>query len=469
MKAMARLRARTRGRGDQGSAMITVILMGAVLTSLVVALMATTLAEATRSGQGVTEATAMAAAEAGVDNYVSKLTEDHTYYGDYVHPGEATRKDASNKVGTPGQVWAGAATWTYPNGRDTWLALGNGYEYDLQITPPATGSQLVKIVSMGRRIGSTTNTRTIEVLVRAASVADFQMVSNADVSYGDTATTKGKIYAGITTGSNGTLVQHDITHSGTAYGNLYAEGDVKGSPDYMNGAKGYDYSNIRSVIPTAVNFNTFTSSLVDIKSAAQSSGGVYLDNSQNDAWKLTFNSGGTVTIAACDKTNGDDIGETAPTCTTTSTVNVPAIGAIYANQTVVVSGQVKGQVTVVSNSDVVIGGNITYVTPGVDVLGLIAKNDMIVAQWVSKTQELKWSAATVAQTGSWRSYSSPYSPTHGTMTFTGSTATAQGGYMTMFATRNYIYDSNLLYLQPPYFPLILDTYSIVSFRELASS
>jgi hypothetical protein len=130
---------------------------------------------------------------------------------------------------------------------------------------------------------------------------------------------------------------------------------------------------------------------------------------------------------------------------------------------------VKGQVTVVSNSDIVIGGNIDYVQAGVDVLGLIAKNNMIVAQWVSKTQELKWKAATVAQTGSWRSYSSPYSPTHGTMTFTGSTATAQGGFMTMFATRNYIYDSNLLYLQPPYFPLILDTYSIVSFRELASS
>ncbi len=441
--------------------MITVILMGAVITGLVAALMATTLAEATRSGQGVTESTAMAAAEAGVDDYISKLTEDHTYYSDYVHPGEATRKDASNKVGTPGQVWAGASTWTYPNGRDTWLALGNGYEYNLQITPPTTGSQLVKILSMGRRTGMTTNTRTIEVLVRAASVADFQMVSNADVSYGSTATTRGKIYAGVDSSGR----KHSIDHDGTAYGNLYAEGSITGSVAYKNGAKGYNSSTIRSVIPTAVNFNTFTSSLVDLKTASQTTGGIYLDDSSKAAWKLTFNSAGTVTIASCTQHNGKDIGGTAPDCTTTATATVPTVGAIYANQSVVVSGSVKGQVTVASNDNVIIAGNISYVTTGVDVLGLIAKNDMIVAQYAPST--LTWSAATVAQTGQWRSYST--STDHTSMTFTGSTATNQGGYMSMFGTRNYVYDSNLLYLQPPYFPLILDTYTVVSFRELASS
>jgi hypothetical protein len=461
MKAMARLRAHTRGRDDQGSAMITVILMGAVLTGLVAALMATTLAEATRSGQGVTEATAMAAAEAGIDDYISKLTEDHTYYADYVHAAEATRKDAANKVGTPGQAWTGAATWTYPNGRDTWLALGNGYEYDLQITPPAAGSQLVKILSMGRRTGSTTNTRTIEVLVRAASVADFQMVSNADVSYGSTATTRGKLYAGIDSSGR----KHSIDHDGTAYGNLYAEGSITGSVTYKNGAKGYGSSTIRSVIPTAVNFNTFTSSLVDLKTASQTTGGIYLDDSSKDAWRLTFNGAGTVTIASCTEHLGTDIGGTAPDCTTTATKNVPAVGAIYANQSVIVSGTVKGQVTVASNADLIIADNISYVAAGVDVLGLIAKNDMIVALYAPST--LTWTAATVAQTGQWRSYGT-YTD-HSTMTFTGSTATNQGGYMSMFGTRNYIYDSNLLYLQPPFFPLILDTYTVVSFRELASS
>ena len=212
--------------------------------------------------------------------------------------------------------------------------------------------------------------------MRAASVADFQMVSNADVSYGSTATTRGKLYAG--TDSSGR--KHSIDHDGTAYGNLFAEGSITGSVVYKNGAKGYDASTIRSVIPTAVNFNTFTSSLVDLKTASQTAGGIYLDDSSKDAWKLTFNSAGTVTIASCTEHLGKDIGGTAPDCTTTATKNVPAVGAIYANQTVIVSGTVKGQVTVASNDDVIIADNISYVKAGVDVLGLIAKNDMIVAQ-----------------------------------------------------------------------------------------
>ena len=62
MRLMAALRA--RAGGDEGTAMISVILMGAVLTALVASLMASTLAEATRSGQGVTEASAMAATPA---------------------------------------------------------------------------------------------------------------------------------------------------------------------------------------------------------------------------------------------------------------------------------------------------------------------------------------------------------------------------------------------------------------------
>jgi hypothetical protein len=150
-------------------------------------------------------------------------------------------------------------------------------------------------------------------------------------------------------------------------------------------------------------------------------------------------------------------------CTTTSTVAVPANGAIYVNQSLVVMGRVKGRVTVASNVDVIIGGNISYVTPGVDVLGLVAKNEMIIAQWTPTI--LAWSAATIAQTGHWRSWNTDGS--HSTMTFTGSTATNLGGYMGMFDFRNYNYDVNLLYLQPPYFPVVEDSYTVLLSRELA--
>ena len=271
-------------------------------------------------------------------------------------------------------------------------------------------------------------------------------------------TTRGKVYAG-TDSSN---VKHNIAHSGTAYGNLYAEGSITTSPTYKNGAKGYPSSTIRSQIPSAINFNTFTSSFVDLNQAAQNSGGIYLDDSSKAGWRLTFNAAGTITIASCQKSGTNHLAAVTPVCTTVSTNPVPTIGAVYVNQSVIVSGQVKGRVTVASNADVIIAGDITYVTPGVDVLGLVAKNEMIVAQWVPGT--LTWYAATIAQAGQWRSWSTDGS--HDTMNFYGSTATNLGGYMGMFDTRNYVYDQNLLFVQPPFFPVLEDAYTVLFFREV---
>ena len=52
------------------------------------------------------------------------------------------------------------------------------------------------------------------------------------------------------------------------------------------------------------------------------------------------------------------------------------------------------------------------------------------------------------------------------MNFTGSTATDLGGFMNMFATRNYNYDTTLMYLQPPWFPVVESAYTVLVFREL---
>jgi hypothetical protein len=135
---------------------------------------------------------------------------------------------------------------------------------------------------------------------------------------------------------------------------------------------------------------------------------------------------------------------------------------------------------VASNNNIVIGGDINPVTSGNDVLGLVANNEMIVAYWVPK--DLTWTAATISENGQWRSWNnecqgyttSPPCP-HGTMTFTGSTAThggpdaqgnVTGGSMSQFAQRLYQYDPTLLYLQPPWFPTLGDALTTLLFREL---
>ena len=50
--------------------------------------------------------------------------------------------------------------WTYPNGKDNWCKLTNGYYYNLQVYPPGTASNpttSVRVVATGRRSMSSTD------------------------------------------------------------------------------------------------------------------------------------------------------------------------------------------------------------------------------------------------------------------------------------------------------------------------
>ncbi len=285
--------------------------------------------------------------------------------------------------------------------------------------------------------------RVLEERIHPSSVADFQMIANADIAYGSTAVTRGKVYVGIDSSGHA----HSVTYqSGSkAYANVYAEGQVYGNP-MVSPAKAYDSDsnpNIRSVIKSPISFTSFASSLSNIQQVAVTdSPSMTFDDSSKDAWQLTFNSNGTFSIQSCVRyytTNcyGQKtyypVDQHAPTCGSSTTYNVPTKGAIYTAQTAIVSGTVNGRVTVASNDDLVIGNNISYLATGDDVLGLIAKNDMLVAAWAPCP--LNWRAATIAQSGQWTSKDSwtgndPQTCSYGNgtstfaMTFTGSTATA---------------------------------------------
>jgi hypothetical protein len=477
-------RLRHAASGEEGIAMVMVIGMIVLLSVLAVTLIDVMQGEASRSRTEIKRDAAFHAAEAGVDDYISKLIDDRLYLNHFVHPGEATRRStASGRVVSPAQPWqqADGSAWTYPNAKDTWYGaaqLGNGYEYDLEVFPPSAASPFIRIVSTARPVNDTDvrDWREVETLVRPSSVSDYQMVADADITYGSTATTYGKIYAGI----DGNNVAHNVRHDGTAYGDVYAEGTVTGNTNLVNGAQRYDSTTspaIRSVIRTPINFNNFLASLVDIRSAA-GAGGIVEDNPAVDAWWLTFSAGGTVNVQACMKNTAKPIGDRLPTCGAAATLSIPANGAIYVGQSVIVSGIVNGRVTVGSAVDIYPGSNLTYAQPGDDVLGLVASHSIIVPQWAPTN--LSWRAATIAQSGTFRSYGFDGQLNQAetefvgngartSMTFTGSTATYGGGSMGLFQTRTYQYDSSLLYLPPPWFPTLQDAYTIVLSRELTAT
>jgi hypothetical protein len=156
---------------------------------------------------------------------------------------------------------------------------------------------------------------------------------------------------------------------------------------------------------------------------------------------------------------------------------MPANGAIFTNQTAVVSWPsesfVNGKVTIASNNNVVVANDIHYAfepaTTGDDVLGLIANNSVYVASYVPSV--LNWRAAALAVNGERRSYSCPTDGTgpKSTVNFRGSVASNNTGCMTLFITRNNYADDVLKYLFPPWFPIIDGAETTTLFREVPST
>lgn len=470
-------------RDERGMGMVLVVYVGAVASVLALTTLVFTQRDQTRADVSKIRGAAFQAAEAGVEDYVAKLVDNRLYYGQYVHPGEATRRDVGGSNVAPNTVtndevpWPYTLSWTYPSGMDDGLAWRKvevsgtnfTYEYRLQIIPPniAAGDKTVRVLAAGQlactapgvpKYCGTESRRTIETFVRPSSIADYYRVVDGDVGWGSGATTYGKIYA------NG-----DVNHDGTAQGNIYAEGQITGATTLVGGATKYDVDsnpNIRSQIEEPIDFTAFVTSFVDIQNAAaaNSPSMAFTGVANTLAWRFIFNANGTVTVQRCPTGGVLDEAQTLPTCAAygSSPYVIPSNGAIYATETVIVSGVVDGRVTVGSNDDIVIEGNISYETPGDDVLGLAAKNSVITANYAPST--LTWNAAVIAQSNTWHSYSGTQSKT--TMNFTGMSATADGGYFTQFATRNYSYDDNLQYLPPPWFPVVGDAYVIQFFREI---
>ncbi|MES1247038.1 MAG: hypothetical protein ABUS54_05115 [Actinomycetota bacterium] len=452
------------------------------------------------------------AAEAGTNAYLSDLTESNVFYNSYLAKGEATRTDSSNATHASSNssdvAWSSGTTWTYKTAAasDTgWYSLGNGYQYLIYIYPPnssvsGVGGQISRIDVIGRPAGSTDQStwKTLETLTRPSALTDFQAFTATSVTYASTATTTGPIFVGHD--KNGTL--GTLTHDGTAKSNLYAEGTVGGSTTYQNGARKYD----STTTPTAlcklnncasIDFSQFASTITTVQGAANA-GGISLPSTDTwtgtstaftpDAWKLVFNSNGTVTATSCKKYttgSGQNIttynvweGSNAPTCNTSknapwsSAINVPSNGAIYSPLPVIVMGTVKGRVTIATAGDAVFGGNLSYNTPGTDVAGVETQGTMWVASWgrvANGTETVN--AAVLALNGGLQAESSPPSCSNCKFVINGSIAVygASGGAIQLsqaFSTRTYNYDNNLLFVQPPYWPTLGNSFDILVQREV---
>ena len=498
-------------RREEGIAMAMALGMMTLLSIIAVTLLTVTSADRSRSRRDVKNTGAYQAAEAGTNAYLSDLTESTVFFNSYLAKGEATRTDSNGVTHASSNssdvAWSSGNTWTYKTSQTTdpgWFDLGNNYQYLIQIYPPnaavsGQGGLITRIDVTGRPKGSADQStwRTIETMIRPSALTDFQTFTATSVSYASTATTTGPIFVGEDKNGNpGTL-----THAGTARANLYSEGTVGGATTLTNGARKYD----KNSNPTAlcklnncnpITFSSFQSTITTVSGAA-GAGGITLGSTDNtnaalsgqsyhvDAWKLVFLSNGTVQVSSCKLATYtytisgrqytgtyNDYDGTAPVCGAMTTKNVPSNGAIYSATDVLVSGVVKGKVTVATSGDVVFGGNTTYNANGTDVLGLEAQGTIYVAEWATTPgATLNLWAAELALNGPFEADPQYNSGASGTMNFNGSTAVYGGSsgaviFTNMFSTRNYNYDNNLLFVQPPYWPTLGNAFVILVQREV---
>ena len=470
---------------ERGIALVYVMLVMMVMSGIAFVTLESVQHEQSMSYAQTNKQTAYQAAEAGLDDYLAKLKDNPQYYSQNVHFAESTRRDlptstnvaaatgctATSKPAAPawayGTVLAAAAggspagdpEWSYPNGKDRWCQTANGYEYNLQVTPPTAANPTVTILATGRKTGETNtkNYRVIQDVLSPNSIVRYYRIINTSVTFANVTTTNGLVFA-----------NQNITHNGTATANLYAGGSITIAPS----SPGIGLTNGAQKFPNqpTINFGGFLASLTDISRAAGvNSPSTNFNDSTRDAWKLVFSSAGTFTAQACDDTGGaDDIALPATNCTALQTYNVPTNGAIYSPQDVIVSGTVKGRVTVASNSNIIVGGPLNPLTPGTDVVGLNSLNDVTLAQYVAPSgADVTWNAAVIAQNGTWQDTGSV---THDTLNFAGMAVTQNGGSFGTFpGGHNYGYDNNLMFLIPPWFPSLGNPWQSSVFRELPPS
>ena len=483
---VSRFRRRPGGGPESGSSLIATIALTGILALLVVASLSyarSTTAQVAREGRGDI---ALEAADAGINRYISRLVEDPRYYDHWIDTAEDPRIDPSGVVHQPGTAWTAGVSWTYAAGpSQTWADLGDSRfgtaAYSLRIAPPVAGSDLVTVQSTAQsgRNQPKPVVRSIQSQIHPTSIADFQMISNATIKYGTSATTTGKLYSA-----------QDINHQGVAKAPVYAQhwacsnnafdcpSSSTSSSIFQGGA--YDATTTPSFqdkFPTPIDFSHFTQSRLDIKDAATTGGTAWNDPSA-DAWMVQFLADGRARVWKV--TNTPDVGRQVGTLGCPQIVNVPANGAMYFEQSVIVSdgstkvdscaatagprpSVVNGRVTIASKANVYIGGNISYAAPGDDVLGLIAANELVIAKYTPTN--LTWRAASLAQSGQWRTYEGN-TDGHGSMLYIGSQTTADGGYASMFATREYQYDDTLQRLRPPFYPILEGSWNTFYWRQV---
>ncbi len=382
-------------------------------------------------------------------------------------------------------------------------------EFSLLITPPAIGSTITEIESTGTLSSNPDIDREITVRLGIPSFARYSVASDADIRFGEGTEIFGPVH------SNGGIRYDGIAHNlVTSALETYNDDDGDActnnswavhtcvnpddpSPPISLPARPDVFEIGREVGVPAIDFDSITSDLALMKAQAQADG-FYLGPSGRQGYHIVFNINDTVSIyqvtrqvspqSGCyNSQNQDKWGTWSIRSnngqTLIGTYAMPPNGVIFAEDDVWVDGQINGWKVSVGAAkfttnqsewkSIIVNNDLQYSNyDGTDVIGLIAQENINVGM-VSDTS-LRIDAAMIAQNGKvhryyYRSGCSPYN-NRNTITLYGTIGTnLRYGFAytdgSGYATRDIIYDANLLFGPPPFFPLTTEGYQTISWKE----
>lgn len=377
--------------------------------------------------------------------------------------------------------------------------------YALTITPPPSGSSIVKIKSTGTVIADPTISRSIQTTLAIPSLARYAVAANDVMRFGAGTEVFGPIHSNngirfdglahnVITSALSSYVDPD-NGSATRYGVYTTVGTTDPSPPTAVPSRPDVFMAGRQFPVPTIDFTGMTTDLSSMKTAAQSSSGRYLSSSgamgyhiilkTNDTFDLYKVTSLTSASNSCSSGQSGNWGTwSIQNQTFVANYAFPANGVIFADDHLWVDGQINGaRLTIAAGRfpdssstwrSITVNSNLLYTNKdGSDVIALVAQGDINAG--LSSLDTLEIDAALVAQNGRVGRYyynsNCGSSYVRSTLTLYGMLATnLRYGFAytdgTGYQTRNIIYDGNLLYGPPPNFPLTSSQYSTISWNEV---
>jgi hypothetical protein len=369
--------------------------------------------------------------------------------------------------------------------------------YSLEITPPALGSTIVTISSTGYTLANPNNRRTITTRYGIPSLAQYGFLTNSYVQVGSGSTFYGRFHSNSGIQFNGTATA-PVTSARATYACQSGDG-CSGTHDGIWGSAGPATQAFWDFPVSSIDFSSITSDLAAIRTNAQASG-IYLAASGAQGYSIVFNSNATVTIyrvtSLRSHQTGWDVAGNAhnedidylnrtqidgnPGVGGVQAFNMPTNGLIFVEDRTWVEGTVDGRAMVAvgrlpynpaTAPSIIIPNNLVYETQdGSDVLGLIGQKDILISYFAPNNLSIH--AAFIAQNGAFQRYCYPNTEkdtltVYGSITSSGRAAiySTCSGDQSGYPTRNYTYDSNLLYGPPPAYPLSDDGYQQITWSS----